>query len=83
MNAYAYNGQKVTPVVEIYHDVIPYLGNITEKEFYTDTEKCIAAWQQAAFFMEVLHLNVQHLLFVFEKAGEILQSDCICPFRVL
>lgn len=47
MNAYAYNGQAITPVVEIYHDVIPYLGNITEKEFYTDTEKCIAAWQQA------------------------------------
>lgn len=38
MNAYAYNGQAITPVVEIYHDVIPYLGNITEKEFYTDTE---------------------------------------------
>ena len=47
MKSYIYNGHEIVPVVEIYHDVIPYLGGITEKEFYTDTEKCISAWKQA------------------------------------
>ena len=47
MKIYSYNGQKITPVVEIYHDVVPYLGGITEKEFYLDTDKCIAAWRLA------------------------------------
>ncbi len=47
MKSYQYNGHEITPVAEIYHDVIPYLGGITEGEFYTDTEKCISAWKQA------------------------------------
>ena len=47
MNKYIYNGNAIQPVVEMYHDIIPYLGGITEREFYQDTEKCIEAWRSA------------------------------------
>ena len=35
---YEYKDKEIFPTVEIYHDVIPYLGNITEKEFYLDSK---------------------------------------------
>ena len=44
---YAYQGQEIFPVVEIYHDVIPYLGKISEKEFFLDAEKAAKAWKTA------------------------------------
>jgi len=44
---YAYKGREIRPMVEIYHDVVPYLGGITEGEFYRDAEKCAAAWKKA------------------------------------
>jgi len=44
---YAYNGKEIKPVVEIYHDVIPIIGGITEGEFYRDAEKCAKAWKTA------------------------------------
>ncbi len=44
---YEYNGKAFYPIVEIYHDVIPYLADITDKEFYWDGEKCAAAWKKA------------------------------------
>lgn len=44
---YAYQGKEIYPLVEIYHDVIPYLGGITEREFYMDSKKCIEAWKIA------------------------------------
>ncbi|MBE6610861.1 MAG: hypothetical protein E7632_00095 [Ruminococcaceae bacterium] len=47
MPEYRYRGTQFFPTVEIDHDVIPYLGGITEGEFYRDTEKCIHAWKEA------------------------------------
>ena len=47
MRKYSYRGKEIKPIVEIYHDVIPYLGGITEGEFYKDTDKCISAWRSA------------------------------------
>jgi len=44
---YAYQGKEIIPVVEIYHDVIPCIGGITEGEFYRDAEKCAKAWKIA------------------------------------
>ncbi len=44
---YAYQGKEIYPLVEIYHDVIPYLGGITERELYMDSAKCIEAWKIA------------------------------------
>ncbi|MBE6559730.1 MAG: hypothetical protein E7662_01290 [Ruminococcaceae bacterium] len=59
MRKYSYRDKEIKPVVEIYHDVIPYLGGITEGEFYKDTDKCISAWrsaneQIAAYFGDLL-----------------------------
>ena len=59
MRKYMYNGTPIKPVVEIYHDLIPYLGGISEREFYTDSEKCISAWRTAndavsAYFGDLL-----------------------------
>ena len=42
---YVYAGKEIFPVVEIYHDLIPYISGITEKQFYMDAEKCADAWQ--------------------------------------
>ncbi|MBR4949688.1 MAG: hypothetical protein IKZ25_02815 [Clostridia bacterium] len=42
---YIYNGKEITPNVGIYHDIYPYLGNVTEKEFYLDAEKCAKSWK--------------------------------------
>jgi hypothetical protein len=33
--------------VEIYPDVIPYIGGITDHQFYTDPELCIQAWRKS------------------------------------
>ncbi|MBR5751850.1 MAG: hypothetical protein IKX84_05620 [Clostridia bacterium] len=60
---YRYNGQEIFPVVEIYHDLIPYIAGITEKEFYMDAEKCALAWQASedalrAYFGEYCPVRV-------------------------
>ena len=44
---YAYKGHEIRPMVEIYHDVVPYLGGITEGQFYRDAQKCAEAWKTA------------------------------------
>ena len=44
---YSYNKKEIFPVVEIYHDVIPYLGGIGMKEFYMDKQKCVSSWKKA------------------------------------
>ena len=43
---YMYQGKEIYPVVEIYPDVIPYLGGITDRQFYTEPELCIKAWRE-------------------------------------
>ena len=45
MRKYMYNGKEIKPTVEIYHDLVPYLGGIREKAFYTDIDKCVDAWR--------------------------------------
>ncbi|MBQ9409531.1 MAG: hypothetical protein IJU28_09125 [Clostridia bacterium] len=44
---YVYNGKEIFPSVEIYHDLIPYLAGISERDFYMDGEKCAEAWKNA------------------------------------
>lgn len=44
---YSYQGKEIFPVVEIYHDLVPYLGHITEKQFFLDAEKTAKAWKLA------------------------------------
>jgi len=44
---YAYNGRTISPVVEIYHDVIPFIAGISERDFFLDAEKCAKAWKVA------------------------------------
>ncbi len=44
---YHYGEKEIIPAVEIYHDLIPYLGGISEYEFYMDAEKCAGAWKKA------------------------------------
>ena len=44
---YVYQGREIYPQVEMYHDVIPYIGGISDKEFYTDPKACIEAWRKA------------------------------------
>ena len=43
---YMYQGKEIYPTVEIYPDVIPYLGGITDRQFYTNPELCIQAWKK-------------------------------------
>ena len=42
---YYYNQKEIFPIVEVYHDVIPYLSGIGMKDFYMDKEKCVNAWK--------------------------------------
>ncbi len=49
---YGYGGQEIYPVVEFYHDLIPYLAGIREREFYMDAEACAKAWKQANGILE-------------------------------
>ena len=44
---YFYQGKEIVPAVEIYHDLIPWLGGICEYDFYMDGEKCAEAWKSA------------------------------------
>ena len=44
---YMYQGKEIYPTVEIYPDVIPYIGGITDHQFYTDPELCIQAWRKS------------------------------------
>ena len=50
---YVYAGREIYPVVEIYHDLIPYIAGITEKQFYMDAEKCADAWQASEDALQV------------------------------
>ena len=45
---YSYNGSPITPAIEIYHDLVPYLAGISESEFFGDPRKCASAWRSAA-----------------------------------
>ncbi|MCL2478488.1 MAG: hypothetical protein FWF22_03240 [Treponema sp.] len=47
MMAYYCNDREIFPVVEVYHDVIPYLGGIGIRDFFMDKEKCADAWKTA------------------------------------
>lgn len=42
---YAYQGKPLYPVVEIYHDLIAHLGEVTMKDFFFDKEACAKAWK--------------------------------------
>ena len=42
---YSYNQKEIFPIVEVYHDIFPYLSGIGMKNFYTDREKCAYAWK--------------------------------------
>ncbi len=63
MRKYSYNGTPIYPVAEYLHNLIPYLGGITDGEFYRNTDKCIAAWREAnaqisAYFGDRLALRI-------------------------
>lgn len=42
---YAYQGDAIYPVVEIYHDLIAYLGEVAMKDFFFNKEACAKAWK--------------------------------------
>jgi len=42
---YSYQQNELFPVVEVYHDIIPYLSGIGMKDFYMDKQKCAYAWK--------------------------------------
>ena len=44
---YIYQGREIFPTVEIYPDVIPHIGGISDHQFYTNPELCIKAWKNA------------------------------------
>ena len=44
---YTYNKNEIFPIVEVYHDVIPYLSGIGIKDFFMDKQKCAYAWKTA------------------------------------
>ncbi len=59
---YAFNNTEIQPSVEIYHDGIVYLGEITMREFFWDKEKCAEAWRIAgekirAYFGDMLPMR--------------------------
>ncbi len=45
--SYKCNGIELQPIVEIYHDVIPYLAGISSYDFFMSPEKCAQAWRTA------------------------------------
>ena len=51
MISYEFCGKPVRFTVEIYHDLVPYLGNISEKAFFLDADAAIAAWQKQIDFI--------------------------------
>lgn len=40
---YSYKGKEIFPVIEVYHDVMPYLGGISMRDFFLDKKKCADA----------------------------------------
>ncbi|HCS72642.1 MAG TPA: hypothetical protein DIW17_02040 [Clostridiales bacterium] len=48
---YEFNGVPIYFPVEIYHDIVPLLGGITEKQFFLNAGLCIAAWQAEIDFI--------------------------------
>jgi len=44
---YVYQGKEIYPTVEIYHDIVPHISGITDRQFYTDPELCVKAWKEA------------------------------------
>ncbi|MEA4823962.1 MAG: uroporphyrinogen decarboxylase family protein [Clostridiaceae bacterium] len=51
MIQYEYKGKPVRFTVEIYHDIVPYLGGISEKAFFVDADAAIPAWQKQIDFI--------------------------------
>ena len=49
---YSFNGKKISPIIEVISDIVPYLGGITMREFYTDYKKCASAWKIAVKFLK-------------------------------
>ncbi len=59
---YTYNGKEVSIKVEIYPDVVPYLGETDMLQFITDKVACADAWEKAkekfySEFGEMLPMN--------------------------
>lgn len=59
---YSYNGKEVAIKVEIYPDVVPFLGGVEIKDMISDPVKCGDAWERAkekfyAEFGDSLRLN--------------------------
>ena len=44
--AYQYNGQEIHPVIELYHDAVPYVSGVSMRDFFLDREKCAYAWRE-------------------------------------
>ena len=44
---YSFRGRALSPRLEFYHDIIPHIAGITERDFYMDAEKCAFAWETA------------------------------------
>jgi len=44
---YYYEDHELFPIVEIYHDVVPYLAGISMHAFFTDAQLCAKAWRIA------------------------------------
>ena len=57
---YVYQGKEIYPFIEIYPDVIPYIGGINDRQFYREPALCIKAWKKA-------------LTEIFEYFGEYVQ----------
>ena len=43
---YQYKGKEIHPVIELYHDAIPYVVNVSMRDFFLDKEKCAYAWRE-------------------------------------
>ena len=43
----AYEGRPLRSTIELYHDLIPWLGGITMRDFFLDGERCAEAWARA------------------------------------
>ena len=47
VDMYKYKGKEVNFKIDIYPDVVPYLGGVGMKDFITDKVKCADAWEKA------------------------------------
>ena len=49
---YEYNGKPIRVVVEYMHNIVPLLAGFTDREFFFDTEKCVASWKVGTKFVK-------------------------------